>query len=99
MYLQSSLIPKSENSARSSYKVIPHTKRIDMIYLHEVHGLSKNKIATTFDHHFITVNKIINTYMQQGRTSMPHTTNCPVSASQILSSEVPILDLKALENY
>lgn len=81
IFQQSSLVLKSENDARSSHKVIPHTKRIDMVYLHVVHGMSKNKIATTFDHHYITVNKIIKTYMEQGRTSIPYKTNCPESIS------------------
>ena len=62
-----------------------------------VHGFTRNKIALTYDHHFITVNKIVKTYKQLGLTSLPHKPNCPVNKAQMLKSEVSILDLKAIE--
>lgn len=96
LFLENSLTPQAHHS-REQQKVLPHTKRIDIIYLHLVHGFTRNKIALTFDHHFITVNKIVNTYKQCGLTSLPYKTNCPVNYAQMLKNEVSVLDLKAIE--
>lgn len=77
--------------------MLPHTKRIDIVYLHMVHGYARNKIAVMFDHHYITVNKITKAYKQVGMSSLQFKTNCPVSRSALMQNEVEILDLKAIE--
>ena len=76
---------------------MPHTKRIDIVYLNEVHGMSVNKIAKSFGHHYVTINNILNLYKSQGRTSIPHNTYCPVSKQDKASNEVQILDLAVLK--
>ena len=76
------------------HKVIPHSKRIDIIYLHQVHGMSVNQISKTFNFHYTTVDKIIWLFKQMGRTSKPYDQCCPVSRQNLEKYEVEIIDLK-----
>ena len=76
---------------------MPHTKRIDIIYLHQVHGLSVNQISKTFNFHHTTVDKIIWLYKHVGRTSKPYDKHCPVSNQKLHEDEVEIFDLKQFE--
>ena len=75
---------------------MPHTKRIDCVYLHKIHGYSVNKIAKTFGCHYNTIKNIMDLYDEEGRTSYPHSIYCPVNEIDRLQNEVQVLDLIAI---
>lgn len=45
--------------------------------MNAVHGVSINKIAKMVQHHYSTVQSIIQTYMEHGQTSNPDVANEP----------------------
>lgn len=50
-------------------RILPHKKRIDIIFLNVVHNISINKLSLMVKHHYSTVSNIIQTYKEEGRTS------------------------------
>lgn len=86
-----------DDAARVVHKVLPHTKRIDIVYLHMVHGMSISQIQKTFKLHYTTVDRVLWEYKELGRTSKPHNTNCPVSKKDLIQKEIEILDAKEFE--
>ena len=50
-------------------RILSHKRRIDIIFMNAVHNIPVNQISLMVKHHYSTVSNIIQTYVEEGRTS------------------------------
>lgn len=58
-----------QNSGKRVEETLTHTKRIAIIYLSQVHGISIRKTAAMMQSHYSTVRSVMEAYKESGRTN------------------------------
>lgn len=73
----------------SKSRILPHKRRIDIIFMNVVHNISINQISLLVKHHYSTVSNIIQTYKEEGRTSQPQN-HCQHQPNDRIAGEIDV---------
>lgn len=58
-----------KNTGKRIEETLPHSKRIEIIYLSQVHGISIRKTAAMTQSHYSTVRSVMEAFKASGRTN------------------------------